>query len=504
MNKASKCFVFLSAVLLGMAFHASFLFFLQNSSFTPSFFHNKMAQDNLSRELLRQRNQIVAEIFEHFLAESAPEIKASFHELAGEYAPSLELAFPEMLPSEPFAFEQDHLDWESSIEGEVIFWEASDLVSPSLPGGIGESPTLSSIYLDGDPCENFESLVGSEHFDIQVEYAPKRSRPGYVFKIIFVPRPSATFQRIRQNYYFLLDRSNSIPRARYFLNKKAVARALEYLQPGDTFNILIFDDSVARLAPACIPWNETSLQEAKQFLEQHGHGGLFAATELYASLGKIIPADVPDTEVNTAILLSDGDTYLSTDKQRQTIGKWTARNQGKVSLFSVASGTGNNLALLELLSAFNKGHLVYAQEHAQTEERLVKLIQSIQNPIGKKMTMTGVCPDKQMTVILHPKKARLPDLYQNRLFTVYGSTNKLSDFYLFLQGQYYDRRFDIKKKITFAQAKVGSPAIERQWTQLLVQDFYEHYFEDGNFAHLEAAKQLLIPLNLPVPLLDKQ
>lgn len=503
MNKAGRRFILFSTVVLGIGLHASFLFFLQNTSFAPSFFHNKIGAENITRELLRQRNQIVAEIFEH-LTESTPIVKASFQDLKGEYAPSLELAFPETLPSEPFAFEHDHLEWESSHEGEVIFWEASDLALPSLPRGVGDTPTLTSIYLENDPCENFEPLVGSEHFDIQVEYAPKRSRPGYVFKVTFIPRPEARFQRIRQNYYFLLDRSNSIPRARYFLNKKAVAQALDYLKPGDRFNILIFDDSVARFADKCVEWNGETIQAARQFLDSQGHGGLFAATELYASLGKIIPADVPDTEVNTAILLSDGDTYLSTDKQRQTIGKWTARNQGKVSLFSLASGTGNNLALLELLSSFNKGCLVYAQEHSQTEQRLVKLIQSIQNPIGKKMTATAICSDKQMIVMLHPKKARLPDLYQNRLFTVYGSTNRLSDFYLFLQGQYYDRRFDIKKKVSFSQAKVGSPAIERQWTQLLVQEFYERYFEDGNFAHLEAAKQLLIPLNLPVPLLDKQ
>lgn len=499
----NKPFIIFLAFVLGIGLHVGFLFLLQTVTLTPAIFQNKIVLDKDSLLFKRKRNQVLAEIFEH-LTESEAEIKESFQDLKREYAPSLEVAFPERAPTEPFSFDHDRIEWEMSKDGALILWEGNDLVLPSLPSTLTESPPLSTLSLEDDPCENFERLVGSDHFDIQVEYAPKRSRPGYVFKITFVPRTDAHFQRICQNYYFLLDRSNSIPRSRYLLNKKAVSSALNALQPGDTFNILIFDDRVARFSENTVPWSEEKVALARQFLESQGHGGLFAATELYASLGKIIPIDVPDTEVNTAILLSDGDTYLSTDKQRQTIGKWTARNQGKVSLFSVASGTGNNIALLELLSTFNKGLLVYTQEHAQIEERLVHLIHSIQNPIGKKMTATAVCIDKQMTVMLHPKKARLPDLYQNRLFTVYGSTNRVSDFYLFLQGQYYSRRFDIKKKISFERAKMGSPSIERQWVQLLVQEYYERYFEDGNFAHLEAAKQLLLPLNLPVPLLDRQ
>ncbi|MCH9704231.1 MAG: hypothetical protein K0U13_05525, partial [Chlamydiae bacterium] len=112
--------------------------------------------------------------------------------------------------------------------------------------------------------------------------------------------------------------------------------------------------------------------------------------------------------------------------------------------------------------------------------------------------------DKQMVVLLQPKRGRLPCLYKNRPFTIYGSTNRLSDFVIFLQGSFYDSHFDIKKHISFSQAKLGTASIERAWTQLLVQEHYERFFEDGNYKHIEEARKLLAPLHISVPFAPPQ
>lgn len=365
------------------------------------------------------------------------------------------------------------------------------------------SPAFASeTKLESDSVHENEMhvMAGSDHFDVTIEYAPKRFRPGYVFKITFSPRADVKFKRIRQNYYFLIDRSNSISRGRYFYNKQAVAHALDFLKPGDRFNILTFDGRVSKFSEEALPYSEENILNARDFLEKQGHGGIFAATDLYASLGKIIPQNVAETEVHTAILLSDGDTYLSLEKQRLMIGKWTEKNHGQVSLYTVVSGAGNNLPLLELLTSFNKGSLVYAEKHQDVGTRLAYLMRVIQNPIGKDILATAITHHKGMTILLQPKAKRVPDLYQNRPFVIYGSTNRLHDFVLFVQGSYYDCRFEIKKNISFKEAKLGSPSIEKGWTQLLVQEFYERYFEEGLPTYLEQAKLLLAPLNLRIPL----
>lgn len=352
-----------------------------------------------------------------------------------------------------------------------------------------------------DLCYEGDERIVSDDFSYQIEYAPRRLRTGYVFKISLFPKPDVLFQRMRQNFFFLIDRSNSIPRARYFLNKKAIANILPTLAKEDRFNILVFDDKVVKLATESLECTPENIARGQEFLETLGHGGYFATTDIYASLGRILPGLVSDREINTAILLSDGDTYLSMENQRLLIRNWSEANNGKVTLFCCASGSGNNATLLEMIAAFNKGAFLYVSDHNQIEEKLCQLVLSLRHPIGKEISLSTLALTKEAKPTLMPKMGRLPDLYQHRPFVIYGVTQRLEDFTLFLQGKFYDRKFDLRKKISFAQGRSGTLDLERKYTALLTQDYYEQYFKDGKVAHLEASRQLLAPLNMAVPFL---
>ncbi|MCP5469638.1 MAG: VWA domain-containing protein [Chlamydiales bacterium] len=500
--------VFAFVIAIAVSLHILCLIALHNYHFSPVLGRHSSSlnffTDHTYQMLQRkERSALLSQAFQN-LQEAPKEIKEELHELIPEFSPSLLISFPEGEPAltndDSFSLETEPIevclnDTYTFIDGNPLITLAPELIS-------SEMPMLEEFDQETDFYTGSGTLASSDHFDVQVEYTPRQDRPGYVFKLTFYPKMNVVFKRISQNYYFLIDRSNSISRGRFIVNKRIVADALEYLKPRDTFNILIFDDKVTKFAETNQLWNEDSVARAREFLKAQGHGGYFAATELYSSLGKVIPTQVSDQEVNTAILLSDGDSYLTADKQRQIIGGWTHQNGGKVSLFSVASGNGNNLPLLDLISSFNKGALVYSSDHFELSNSVCNLIKSIRNPIGKKMTATAIPTDRQMMVMLQPKKERLPYLYKNSPFVLYGCTNRLSDFVVFLQGNFYDSRFDIKKRITFSNAKLGSPGIERAWTQLLVQEFYERYFHDGDIQHVEEAKKLLTPLNLPVPFLN--
>lgn len=344
-------------------------------------------------------------------------------------------------------------------------------------------------------------LPSGDAFNIDVKYAPKSVKPGYVFKVTLTPKSDIQFKRIGQNYTFLIDCSNPISRPRYLQNTKAVSTALAFLQPGDTFNIVMFGGRIVRLSSHNLEWNSENIKKAREFIAENCEG-FFTASELYSSLSAMIPTAIDETRINTAILLSDGDTHLSLEKQRQTIGNWTLKNNGKTALFCIVSDIGKRLPLLELLSSFNKGALVYVPKHHEVKDDLVELVRNIANPVGTDLTITAITDDK-MQIVLQPKDNRLPHLYQNRPLVLYGSTNRLTNFTLHIEGKIYGHPFVMEKEIPLKSATIGSYSIERNWMQLAVQEIYENYFEDGNVKHLEVAKQLLAPLNLPVPLCER-
>lgn len=362
----------------------------------------------------------------------------------------------------------------------------------SLPGS-------NKNELRGFEYTSLGTIASSDDFILNVEYAPMSNGPGYMFRLELVAKPKVKFKRIRQNVFFLVDRSHSIRYQRYEYTKQAVAKALALLQPGDTFNILVFDDSIKKMAPQSVPWSPRNIEYGKVFLATEKYGGAFATTDLYSSLGKIVPTAVAENEVNTAVLLSDGDTYLSLEKQRTTIGGWTAANAGKMSLYCVASGKGNNLALLDLLSSFNKGSLQYSASDNGIGSILFNLLQSIRNPIGKHITITTVKSTPETVISLFPSNQYLPNLYANIPYTVYGVVNTLNDFHIFFQGRYYDKYLDIKQEVSFANAKrVDGKAIERKLAVQQAYESYDAFLNDGRPAHLTRAKQLLAPYRIPV------
>lgn len=491
--------IILLVIALALLLHAGGLFLLHKIPIRfASFAMKKIGSDAMIGE--NEREEWVKEMFDT-LQDDSQIVKEELKDLNPEELPSLLLAFPQaecladtgvLMPNFPDVVS----DFSDSPPLDLLLQSEKF----SLLENHEESGAKLSDFSYVDKEEK-ESIAESDHFHVNVEFLPRRQHLGYLFKVTLVPKQQIAFKRIRENYFFLIDRSNSIIRGRYLYNKRAISEALSFLKQGDHFNILIFDDKVVRLSREPLAWTEENVKLARNFLDEEGHGGYFALTDIYASLGKILPQDVPSSEINTAILLSDGDTYLPIDKQRQLIGRWSAANGGKTSLFCIASGSGNNLPLLEILSTFNKGELLYVSKHEQVRDRLKQLVLSLQHPIGKKIVATAISQVAEMSIFLQPKNHRLPDLYKNRPYTIFGYTNKLSDFTLFIQGSYYDRKFDIKKRITFDEAKMGTLFLEREWAQWAALEYYERYFQDGKACHLESVKQLLAPLNVSVPFL---
>lgn len=342
-------------------------------------------------------------------------------------------------------------------------------------------------------------VASSHDFSVVVDYAPRADGQGYLFRLTLSPKPEVQFKTIAHNVFFLLDRSHSISKERYAASKLAVMDALELLRPGDTFNILVFDKTVAAFAPDNVPATPQVVAAAREFLAREPHGGLFASTDLYTSLGNIVPHEVGRKELNTAILLSDGQTNLSRDRQCRSIAAWSHHNQGKVALYALAAGKGNNLPLLDVLSRFNKGSAYHCTSNDQIKQTLTDLLRSLQSPIGKDLTGSVVSVHEEAVVVLAPRHGVMSNLFRDRPYVLYGSASRLEDFFLFLQGTYYDRFLDIKQRISFADARqVPTQELECQWAVLQAHDLYHQFLKDGNTVTLGEARRILSPYGIPV------
>ena len=155
--------------------------------------------------------------------------------------------------------------------------------------------------------------------------------------------------------------------------------------------------------------------------------------------------------------------------------------------------------MLDLLSTLNKGFLRVAKSSESISDELKTLIQALHSPIGRDLTVAAHPHDSRAHIEIYPTQERLPDLYENLQYVLYGSIDQPSDFSIFLQGRHTDHWLDIKKSIALSKGTLSDDAQLKKGILLqLAYQEYEQFLNSGRPEFLQKAKALLEPTNLPL------
>jgi hypothetical protein len=416
--------------------------------------------------------------------------------------PTHALLLPQRIEGESLVFESLPMPQPTPPSPSTITYETTLLSPPSL--NETTHPPKNQLFTPNPHLPDFPSLSEletasySDAFDTEILFLPREDEKGYLFAVTLIPRPHLQALKIKQNYSFLIDRSNSIQKERLVAAKNAIYKALDELDGDDTFNIIAFDSKIERLSPTSLPYSEESLQTAKAFLDRIELGSFFSSAQLLKPLFLTIPSTIKEDELHTAIVLTDGDLLHKKGAQKSLLYEWTANNAGRVALFAVGIGDDPYLSALETTAAFNKGTMVYSPTKGSLKRKLLKLMKTISYPIAKNLSCRAITREAANQIELYPKQHFMPHLYFNEPYVILGTTKNLEDFILFVQGRLKNKWIHIKKKISFVHAKKGTTSLKAQWALQQAYDLYGKYLCDENPDHLLKARELLDPYHLQV------
>ncbi len=328
-------------------------------------------------------------------------------------------------------------------------------------------------------------------FDVDVSFLPNPEGQGYIFSLSVRPNYDLSSHSLKQNLYFILDRSNSVQKHRFAVFKRAVLKALASMQYGDTFNIILIDKKLATFSPQNRPVSMKNIQAAEEFLDKQEAGGLFSAGEIYQSLEKILPSIPDNEEIHTAILLTDGKSSLSHQRKQNALKKWIEKNHGKLALYAAAVGRDNDLLTLDMLCSISGGKLLYSDTHASLPRKLAKLILDLKDPIAKDLMVTAIPHNPHSRIEFYPAGSHLPSLYSHQPFILVGQIDEPCAFDLVIQGRHLDEWIAIKKNISFVEGQKGNKALEMQWLAQHANVCYAKFLNEGKPNHLKDAKEIL-------------
>jgi hypothetical protein len=331
----------------------------------------------------------------------------------------------------------------------------------------------------------------SDDFDLDVTYDYIKEDEGYVFAVTLIPKLGNKFKKIPQNYHFFVDCSNTIQKDRLTKTRHALVSSLQFLRKSDKFNVYCFDNKMDVLFDQPSYLSKETLSDTKRFLLDMKLGSFFKSTNFSQPFYSLFRNNINDKELHTIIFISNGEE-LHKSKNYRMLHKWTESNKGMFSLFTVGVDSDVNATLLELFAKKNRGGLVTATTPAAIKRQLQGLIKSIKHPIAKDMvpTIYGV---KDTQITFYPSEHQMSHLYAHQPYVIFGKTDKLDDFVLFLQGKNNNGWFHVKKEISFNNASKGGVALAKQWA--LQKSFlcYNRFFFDNNPNHLIDAQIILQP-----------
>ncbi|QNN22621.1 VWA domain-containing protein [Planctomycetales bacterium ZRK34] len=303
--------------------------------------------------------------------------------------------------------------------------------------------------------------------------------PGY-FEVKITPKRSLRkLKALGKDVVWVIDTSGSIRQNWVDAVRKGVANALDGLNPGDRFNIIMFKDTVNVFSPeGLIDFNANTAEAARRFLTAAESSG---NTDVNRALGRLIVRNVPADRVYQIVLVSDGVPTAGSLDARQIINLITRENDLVGSIFCVGVGDKMNRELLEFLAYRNKGFVVYPDTWTQTAAQIRDLAGRLRFPVLKDATFDAVGVD---TSTIYPRIPR--DVYQGMPLKLYGRyTDMARQLSMRLTGVNGPDVLDLTFKLDFSTATVGDDALATDWAFWKLHHLYSEVIRQGQTEELQ-------------------
>ncbi len=352
---------------------------------------------------------------------------------------------------------------------------------------------LPSVYQFSSPLlpslKELNTLSCADLFDTEVLFFPDTN--GYVFVVTLIPKLNEELSPIPQNFFFLLDTSNTIQNDRLKASAKGIYKALSFLEEKDFFNVIHYDNKMQRMALNSVPCNKNERLFAKEFLDSVKLGSIFSSADPFKPLNTLLFEKLSEEKVSHIFLITSGEGVSNQNKTPFFIHDWTSKNQRKFCLHILALQSDQNLPLLDAFANLNRGKLYLASNKNGLKRKLRKMVKSVQSPIAKDLAIQAIPSPDQRVIELHPSNQTLPILFEEEPFVIWGKVETLEDFTLFIQGKNKNAWLNLKKRISLKEAKEAPEDLKNKWAIQKAYSLYANYFKTEDPSYLIKANQLL-------------
>jgi hypothetical protein len=232
------------------------------------------------------------------------------------------------------------------------------------------------------------------------------------FRVTF--EPSADLQTVPKDVVVLMDASGSIGRDRLASCRNAARKILRSCtNTGDRFNLVAFRD---RFSYAFKTWQECtkdSFEKADAWLDKLAAHG---RTDVFATIRSVLTLPRDPARPLIAMVVTDGDANAGVSDTARILSKFTALNDGLVSVYMYGVKEGANRELLDVLTHGNRGEsFIYGGVRWNAGSALEGLAEKFRDPVLSDLRVVFTAGSKAE---VYPQ--RLKNLYRGEKVDLVG------------------------------------------------------------------------------------
>ena len=214
--------------------------------------------------------------------------------------------------------------------------------------------------------------------------ASEREDEGYFLHLFSPTKESLGGTSINKNIIFVLDKSGSMIGNKMTQLKEAFSDIISSLDPGDRFNIIMFDSDIKPYSDGLVPATGSNLTDAVEYVNRIDAAG---CTNLYDGMKLALDQLSDPIHEETAgmpiiLMLTDGlanrGKYTSSSEIRANIGE---HNEFGASIYCLGFGDDVDHSLLSSLALDNNGKSRKIFEGNDAVEQLWEFYSQISTPL---------------------------------------------------------------------------------------------------------------------------
>jgi Ca-activated chloride channel homolog len=267
---------------------------------------------------------------------------------------------------------------------------------------------------------------------------------------------------VRREVTLVVDRSGSMAGAKIEQVRAAALQVLQGLEPGESFNVVDYSDSVATFSERPVAKNGATEADAREYVGRLRDGG---GTNIRDALVEAL-RQRPDPGVLPLVLfLTDGLPTVGETREAAIRKAVADANEHKKRIFTFGVGYDVNAPLLSGIAATTRAATTFVLPDENVEAKVSQVFRRLAGPVlaAPRLAVLDASGAVTTRAARETLPSDLPDLFEGDQLVLLGQYQGPGTLTFRLSGDYFGQAKDFSFSFDPSRATVRNAFVPRLW-----------------------------------------